>query len=176
MGYTNNMDGFPDVLILDSKPISLIDYLMGESVKPTQTPYGTDIHTSNNQLITIDDPTDMTCTLIHNGGIYYLICFMHDTNEVKFFAHKGYSSNLDDYTTDRTFSANAIKVISGVFYVVVNIATKLGWNKFLFQGYDPRLHQVYNKIVTNSYFLEEIKKFGFTYNRFTNNYFVFTRI
>lgn len=165
----------PDVLTLNNKAIGLSDYLMCESVKPTHISYGTNEATDNQQLIHENDPTDMSWTLIHNNGIYYLICFMHDTKEVKFFANKGYSVDMADYTSERTFSANAIKVLGGVFYIASKISKELGWNKFIFQGQDTRLHQVYGKIVTNPYFLEEMKNQGFSYYKFMNNYYIFVQ-
>jgi hypothetical protein len=163
-------------LLHNNEQISLQEYLMCESIVPTPATFGMNDQTNNHKFVREIDPINHLYTLMSDNNNYYMIYFSFDNQEVDFGGSKLYSIDPTNYTNNRLYSNNVLKLLGKIFYVIAIITTKLNWDKFIFQGADPRLHQTYSIIVKNKYFLNGMKEIGFTYSGEHNGYFIFNRV
>lgn len=156
-------------IVIEDKILSFQEYCLTESIAPKKTAYGTNDDADNK---VIENVYEALITFFKSNGIVYavLIKSYNDGVVVGFGASdvkNSFIKNLKAFTDKRTNGLSgglAAQTFSKVFYVLVEIIKKKKLDYPLyFSGADPRLGILYDAVVKNKFFIEELKKLGYTY-------------
>jgi hypothetical protein len=166
----------------ENEILSFQEYCLLESVAPKETPYGTNddaddrviAHDRASSFITFFKSNDLTYAVLVNK--------YSDGFEVGFGASDvkdSFIKNLRAFTDKRTNVLSgglAAQTFSKVFYVLVEMVEKGRWAcPLYFSEADPRLGTLYDNLVKNKFFLEELGKLGYTYEGKENKHHKFVR-
>jgi len=152
--------------------VSFSEFCLSESIRPKPTQYGTDENASNGN---IERKFGIYYTFIKTEDAYWSVSIRLD-GEVAFSRRDDYSPDPMDYSDDRRSTRSALQVFNHVFYVLLEMFDKIKVNTMTvitFEGANPALGKVYDRLVKNKWFLASMEEKGFEYSGITNGKHVF---
>lgn len=152
-------------LINGKELISFNEYLLGESIQPRETDWGANPDMDNREVPSVVSGKAWY-TFFQAEGAYWAVIVNH-TGEVGFGRSDEFSLDIMDYEDDRSITRSAIKVFNQVFYVLLQMLetdSRLAKLRFIkFSGTNPALGKVYDRMVQNKFFLDQLEQAGFEY-------------
>lgn len=156
--------------------VSFRDYLLSESIKPKEIKFGTNFNRYDNGKIENINGT-ILISFKFNEKLYTVI--MDSNNSVGFHWSELPVKELDYFDIIIQDSsknvilngASALKTFSYIFYIIIYVLKKYNKKEVLFNAAHPALGRVYDNMVKNKFFLNELEKAGYEYlGNFDNSY------
>lgn len=145
------------------------DFLQ-EGITPSRTPFGTDLEDNSFNAI-----MGTIFTFFKNREYYYYVAFNQFTNEFAFGVSETFSKNIDDYSTNRKMTKNAMAVFSKVFYIFLQMEKEFNISSVKFAANKSDLGEIYEKLSKNALFLKNMKKNGFKYVGKEGEFYVYSK-
>lgn len=153
--------------------ISLTDFCLSESVRPTQIEFGTNSDMNNNEYIS---DTRMLLTFFKFDSAFFMVAFDKTDSMVAFGVSEKHSLNPYDYSDDRKKTSKALKVFGNVLFVLMEML-KHNKPKFIkFESANPALGSVYDRMVKNKFVSKYISDFGYTYSGLDNGKHIYKKM
>lgn len=172
-------------VVEDNKLLTFSEFLVSESIKPKIVDYGTDLNNKEWKRLNYNS----YITAFKSSGLIYIVFYRNGyiglfSGKVEPFDNLEYIDSFEDlinvYNMDRTNTSEGIIIFNKAFYVFVQIIKLYNPKQILFDGNDKDLGGMYEKIVQNKFFLNQIKELGYCYvgkiEDLKRNYFKFERI
>lgn len=160
--------------------ISFSEYLLSESIKPKEIDFGTNYDSYNNKAIVQMNKLMLT-SFKFNNKLYTVIIDKNNSvgfhwseipeNEISYYDIIGIDSSGD--LVQR--GTSAIKTFSYVFYIIIQMIKKFKIDEIKFDAAHKALGNVYDNIVKNKYFLEELEHQNLVFIKKENNEYLFKR-
>ncbi|MCG7944830.1 MAG: hypothetical protein N0C84_00630 [Candidatus Thiodiazotropha taylori] len=144
------------------KMLNFKGYLaLTESLRMTKTKFGTNSSMSNGKIETNFGTHHHT---FFDAGNTYVFVGLVAGGEVGFGTSSEFSLDVTDYDMDpKNFRKSSIVLFSKVFYVIVEMLKQTKTKEVRFSGDNANLERMYDKVVKNKYFLDELDKIGYKY-------------
>lgn len=160
--------------------ISFRDYLLSESIKSKIISYGTNYKEYDNKKIENINSIKLT-SFIFEDKVYTII--IDNSNSVGFHFSELPDKEIDYFeiikvdTSGKAVrnSSSAIKVFSYVFYVILEIADKFNLKELKFSAEHLSLGKVYDNLVKNKFFIDELKSKNFNFIGKKDDEYIFLR-
>lgn len=157
----------------NGKVMSFTEWRLSESVAVIETDYGVDRFAQDKRLELIGN---FWVSLLLNDTRYYMVGVNKETGSVSFGASGKYSLDPSNYSDDRKQTSNAILVLGKVMFVVFRIALQKRISEISFEGANPALGTVYQRMVNNKFFLNSVRDAGYKFSHEDSRRYIFTEI
>lgn len=163
----------------NNKIISFSDYCLSESIKPKEINYGTNNLFNNSEFIKIGSL--ILTSFEFNDKVYTVI---NSENDIGFHAlnkseinylNFNYIEEIQKKSIELTAS-NAIKIFSFVFFIIKDMIKKYNLTIITFDGENVKLSKMYDNLIKNKFFIEEMKNLKFEYCEDSKNKHTFKHI
>jgi hypothetical protein len=154
------------VISINGKIVTFSEYLLSESIRPKNISYGLNKDTNDSKIY---NKGGITGTLfLHPKSEYGILVAIVNKEAVFGIYDKDLHSNFNDIIevlSDRNERGTApgLKICSHVFYVILELLKITKDTELFFDASNRDLGRVYDYLVKNKYFIEELDKIGFTY-------------
>lgn len=141
--------------------ISLSDFCLSESVRPSQIKFGTNSEMDNNKFIS---DTRMSLSFFKFDSAFFMVAFDKTDSMVAFGVSEKHSLDPYDYSDDRKKTSKALKVFGHVLYVIMELVKHDKPRFIKFESANPALGSVYDRMVKNKFVSKYISDFGYEYD------------
>lgn len=140
------------------------EWLLSESILPTKVEYGNNPPLFNNKKI-LNYIGDVSGSCFISDNLLYSIQFNAD-GEIAFGVSNKLPKDIKElahvkFSDDRIITKSALSVFNKVFYVLVELLQKQKRNVF-FRSANGKLEGIYNAMLKNKYFNDELNKLGYS--------------
>jgi len=159
----------------NNKIVSFKNYILSEAIKPKETTFGTNEESDNNKFLKSDN---IVYTFFSDKEKSYLVALDVISGDLGFSSKDGnkISLNPQDYSVSRKDTLNALVVFNKVFYIVLKIAEKYKPQSIVFDAANPALGSVYDIMVKNKSFNQELNNVGFEFSEKIGTTYVFKKV
>lgn len=153
--------------------MSFSEWRLTEAVAAIETDFGIDRNAQDKRLKLIGN---FWVSLLLNDERYYMAGVNQETGSVSFGVSDEYSLDPSNYSDDRKQTSNAIRVFGKVMFIVFQIASQKKIKEISFEAASPALGTVYQRMVTNRFFLKSVQDVGYELSREDSRRYCFTKI
>ena len=157
--------------------LSFNQFLLSEAIRPFRISFGSNSAMDNGKIV---DESPVSYTFFKHNNIYYCVFLGYRNNtdaEVGFGASKTFSLDVNNYTDSQIGGTNALKIFSQVFFVLLKIVEgNPRLKRILFSSANPKLGRVYDTVVTNKIFIDELESIDYVYDNKHLDYHIFKKL
>lgn len=151
--------------------LSFSDFVLSEAIIPKSVDYGLNYDMDDKSFSQIYRGYRFTFFEAKNN--FYVVTINIKDGEVGFGASKNKSIDFDDYSDDMIKTQSALRIFNHVLYIVFEYVNKHKLQFIRFEGANPKLGKVYDRMVQNKPLLSYLETNGIIYKGLIDKKHVF---
>jgi len=160
------------------------EFILSESIRPKKVSYGVNSIINDEKILYLKALNHYITFMKYKDELYLVA--LDKNNEFSFGALKNNRYTTEDgidieaiindiSDNPKNIGAPAIKVFSGILYIMLEMVKKYKLNHFFFSSANDKLSPVYDKLIKNKYFIEDLKTQDISFKNKKDTEYYFTK-